>query len=109
MHARVWQLRIKPGKLAEFRAALGGLTAPAHRQQGFRGSLALVADRSESPQVTVIGVWNSLEDIRNSERNMFLMQAISHVIGCSDGFPQISEQEIIAGSLFAEDPDKTRG
>jgi len=109
MHARVWQLRIKPGKLEEFRATLGSLTAPAHRQHGFRGSLALVADTSESPAVTVIGVWDSLEDIRNSERNMFLMQAISRIIGCSDGFPQISEHEIIAGSLFANDDADTRG
>lgn len=108
MHARVWQLRIKPGKLGEFRSALGRLTAPAQRQHGFRGSLALVADTSESPAVTVIGVWDSLDDIRNSERNMFLMQAISHVLGCSDGFPQISEHEIIAGSLFAHDDADTQ-
>ncbi|HUK54781.1 MAG TPA: antibiotic biosynthesis monooxygenase [Candidatus Binatia bacterium] len=103
MHARVWQVRIRPGKLSEFRAAITSLTAPANRQHGFRGSLALLGDASEAPDVTVVAVWDSLDDMRASERNMFLMQAISRVLGCCDGFPQITEQEIIAGSLFADD------
>jgi quinol monooxygenase YgiN len=101
MYGRVWQLRIRPGKLDEFRSAIGSLTAPAFRQPGFRGSLALVSDHTEAPEVTLIGVWDSLEEMRASERNMFLMQAISRVLGCCEGFPQITEQEIVASSLFA--------
>lgn len=107
MHARVWKLRIRPGKLGEFRGAIASLMAPAHRQHGFRGSLALVSDGSDAPEVTLIGVWDSLDDIRGSERNMFLMQAISKVLGCSEGFPQITEHQIVAGSLFTEDRDRT--
>ena len=103
MYARVWQLRIKPGKLQEFRAALRSLTAPARQQPGFRGSVALGTGSEEAREVTLIAVWDSLEDIRASERNLFLMQAISHILGCSDGFPQISEQEVVAGDLFADE------
>ena len=105
MHARVWNVRIRPGKLDEFRKELASLTGPAHRQHGFRGSLALVSDKSDSPEVTIIGVWDSLDDMRGSERNLFLMQAISRVLCCTDGFPEITEQEIIAGSLFGAERD----
>ena len=66
-----------------------------------------MGDDSEAPDVTLIGVWDSLEDIRASERNMFLMQAISRVLGCCECFPEITEQEIVAGSLFAT--EETRG
>ena len=101
MYARVWQLRIRQGRLQEFRATVSSLVAPANRQPGFRGSLALLNDESDAPRVTWIGVWDSRDDMRASERNMFLMQAISRVLGCSEGFPQITEHEIVGGSLFA--------
>jgi len=107
MHARVWQLRVKPGKLAEFRAALLSLSAPARQQPGFRGSVAIGSGKPDAPEVTVVAVWDSLEALRASERNLFLMQAISRVICCSEGFPQITEHEILANDLFLE--EGTRG
>jgi len=107
MYARVWKVRVRPGKLDELRAELAALMGLAHRQQGYRGSLALVSDKSDAPEVTLIGVWDSLDEMRGSERNLFLMQAISRVLLCTEGFPQITEHEIIVGSLFAAEKAAT--
>jgi heme-degrading monooxygenase HmoA len=97
MHARVWQLRIRPGKTEDLKVALDSLRPPAHQQPGFRGSFALVSGKDDPPEVTVVALWDSLDAIRASERNLFVMQAISRVVGCCEGFPQITEQEVLYG------------
>ncbi len=95
MHARVWQVRIRPGKTEEFKAALQSLYPHAHQQHGYRGSVALTTRPGDAPEVTLVGIWDSLDAIRESERNLFLMQAISRLLSFCDGFPQITEQEVL--------------
>ena len=82
MYARVWQLRIRPGRTEEFKATLDSLHPTAERQPGYRGFVALGSSKEKAPEVTVISLWDSLEAMRESERNMFLMQAISRLLGC---------------------------
>jgi quinol monooxygenase YgiN len=101
MYARVWQLRIRPGRTEEFKATLDSLHPTAERQPGYRSFVALGSSKEKAPKVTVISLWDSLEAMRASERNMFLMQAISRLLGCCEGFPQITEQEVLIGEFRA--------
>jgi len=104
MHARVWQVRIRPGKTDDFKTALQSLFPLARQQPGYRGAVALTSGTAAAREVTVVGVWDSLDDIRASERNLFVTQAISRVLVCCDGFPQITEQEVLERDWFSGAP-----
>ena len=98
MHARVTKFRIQPGKLDDFRAASESIRPIIRKQAGFRALVVLRT--SEAPlEATVVSVWNSLEDLRGSEKNLFLYQAISRVLAFCEGFPMIKEHEVITGEF----------
>lgn len=97
MHARVTQFRILPGKLDDFRAAVQSLIPLLNRQSGFRNLIVLRTTDGPAPEATVISVWNSLSDLKASEKNLFLYQAISRVLEFCEGFPLIREHEVITG------------
>jgi hypothetical protein len=54
----------------------------AGQQGGYRGVLALCSGKSESPDVTLVALWDSLEAIRVSENNLFLTHAIARYRAC---------------------------
>ena len=101
MHARVWQLHIRPGKVQDFKDTLSSVVDMARQQAGYRGVLALRSGKSESPDVTVVALWDSLQAIRASENNLFLTQAISCFLACCAGLPHITEQELLASDFIA--------
>jgi Antibiotic biosynthesis monooxygenase len=101
MHARVWQLQVRPGRVQDFQDVFSSVVGLARRQGGYRGVLALASGKSESPDVTVVALWDSLEAIRASENNLFLSQAISRFLACCDGLPHITEQELLASDFIA--------
>ena len=101
MHARVWQLHVRPGKVQDFQEILSSLVELARQQEGYRGVLALASGNSESPDVTLVALWDSLEAIRASEDNLFLTQAIARFLVCSEGFPHITEQELLASDFIS--------
>ena len=101
MHARVWQLHLRPGKVQDFQDILSSLVELARQQEGYRGVLALGSGKSESPDVTLVGLWDSLEAMRASEDNLFLTQAIARFLSCCEGFPHITEQELLASDFIA--------
>jgi hypothetical protein len=101
MHARVWQLHIRPGRVQEFQNILSSLVDLARKQQGYRGVLAMASGKSESPDVTLGALWDSLAAIRASENNLFLTQAISRFLVCCEGLPHITEKELLASDLIA--------
>jgi len=71
MPAHVWQLHLRPGMVQDFRDILSSLVELARQQDGYRGVLALASGKSESPDVTLVALWDSLETIRGSENNLF--------------------------------------
>jgi heme-degrading monooxygenase HmoA len=77
MHARVWQLQVRSGRVRDFQDVFSSLVDLAQRQEGYHGVLALAAGKSESPDVTVVALWDSLQAIRASENNLFLTQALA--------------------------------
>lgn len=101
MHARVWQLRIQPGKLEEFTAAIQSLVPLARQQGGFRGVLVLRTNGKERPEAMVIAVWDSLQDLRKTEHSMFVTQALARVLSCCEGFPSIRESEVLVSEFAA--------
>jgi quinol monooxygenase YgiN len=101
MHARVWQLQIRPGKVQHFKDTLSSVVDLARQQAGFHGVLALSSGKSESPDVTLVAVWDSLQAIRDSENNLFLTEAISRYLTCCEGLPHISEQEFLVSDFIA--------
>jgi heme-degrading monooxygenase HmoA len=100
MHARVWQLHIRSGKVQDFQDTLSSVVDLARQQGGYRGVFALASGKSESPEVTVVALWDSLQAIRASENNLFLTQAISRFLACCEGLPHITEQEVLASDLI---------
>jgi quinol monooxygenase YgiN len=101
MHARVWQLHVRPGKVQDFQDILSSLVELARQQHGYRGVLALASAKSESPDVTLVALWDSLEAMRASEDNLFVTQAIARFLACCEGFPHITEQELLASDFIA--------
>ena len=101
MPAHVWQLHVRPGKVQDFRDILSSLVELAREQGGYRGIVALASGKSESPDVTLVALWDSLEAIRASENNLFLTQAISRFLVCCEGLPHIMEQELLTSDFIA--------
>jgi heme-degrading monooxygenase HmoA len=108
MHARVTHFRILPGRLPEFQAAVDSVLPLLQKQKGFRALLVLHTSEGAKPEVTNISLWESFEDLKNSEKNMFLYQALSRVLSFCEGFPSIREHEVLI-SDFAADSSKTLG
>ena len=99
MHARVWQLRVRLGKLEEFKNALHSLIPAAQQQSGFLGVLALGSGERGVSDISLIALWESLGALRASEHNMLVAQAISRFVSCCEGFPQIQEREVLASDF----------
>src|SRR5260370_39182033 len=64
MHARVWQLHIRPGRVQDFQDVFSSVVDLARRQEGYRGVLSLASGKSESQDVTVGALWDSLQALR---------------------------------------------
>jgi hypothetical protein len=101
MPAHVWQLHVRPCMVQDFKEILSSLVELAREQDGYRGIVALSSGKSESPDVTLIALWDSLEAIRASENSLFLTQAISRFLVCCDGLPHITEQNLLASDFIA--------
>jgi len=99
MHARVWRVRMLPGKTEDFKAALQALSEQARRQPGYRGFLLLGPAGEDTPDTTVIGLWESFDAMRASERNLFLTQALAHLYKFSEGMPHIIERPVLSSNF----------
>jgi heme-degrading monooxygenase HmoA len=102
MHARVWHLRVLPGKLEELLSTIQSLAALARKQEGFRGFIVLRADGGTTPEVQVVAIWNSLTNLRATEKNLFVTQAIARLMTCCQSFPSIHEHEVLVSEFAAD-------
>jgi heme-degrading monooxygenase HmoA len=119
MYARVAQFRVRPGQLDAMLEATKSVRPELLKQKGFRVLLVLRRDTppalgtktatppfdkstEQAPQVTTISVWDSYEDLRASEKNLFLYQALARMMIYSQGFPVIREAEVLSG-VFGSD------
>jgi quinol monooxygenase YgiN len=98
MFARITKLRVLPGKLNEFSAAIDSLRPAARKQNGYRGVLVLRAGE-DGPDVTLISIWDSLQDLRASESNMYYFEVISRLFACCEGYPLMHEEEVLLNEV----------
>ncbi len=115
MFARIMQVQILPGKLREFLVVVDSLQPALRKQAGFRAMLILRS--AETPakdgddreiHATTYTLWESVEHLRASEKNMFLYQALARMKASYKGFPQIREEEVIASDLGGSRADDTQ-
>ena len=102
MNARVTQLRVRRGKSQEFLDALKSTLPLLRKQAGFRALIALRTAPDPTMEVMVISVWDSLDDLKGSEKNLFLTQVLSRLIPHCEGFPTIREHEVLVGEFAAD-------
>ena len=103
MYARVMQIRILAGKLHDMLDAVESLRPTLRKQPGFRMMMFLRSPETPSKDGddkeisgTTYTIWDSMEHMRASEKNMFLYQALARIKEFCKGFPQIHEEEVIA-------------
>jgi heme-degrading monooxygenase HmoA len=99
MQARITQFHIRAGKLEDFVEAVDSMVPLMRQQKGFRGVLVLRGESASSPEATVISAWDSLDSLRASEENLYFYRAMARVLAFSDGFPAVSEQQILASEF----------
>jgi len=100
MHARVWRIRILPGKTEEFVTSLRVLSNQARgRHPGYCGYLLLGPAGDDTPDTTLIALWDSFDAMRQSERNFLVTQALAHLIQFSESMPHIVERPVLANSF----------
>ena len=71
MVARVTHYRIREGKVDEFVATVQSLTAAMDKLKGFRVLLVLHGEDKSSREAMAISVWDSAEDLQDSDNNSF--------------------------------------
>jgi steroid delta-isomerase-like uncharacterized protein len=97
MYARNVSLRIKPGKLSEFRRALDAEVLPIlRRQAGFREQITFV--QAGDVEITAISVWDSKEQAEAYHASDFpkVLQAVDALL---DGTPKVQHLNVIQSTL----------
>lgn len=99
MHARVTQYHIRPGKMDEFTAGVDSMIPALHKLAGFRSLLILRGGEPNKPEATSISLWDTAEELRAGDNNIFYYQAISRLLACCDGFPAVREHEVLVSEI----------
>ncbi len=102
MHARVVECQVLPDKLKGFVKAVESMLPKVRKQEGFRTLLVLRGDKKDPAKAMIVSVWDSLADMRASEKNLFLYQALSRLMSHSKGLPTISEREVLLTEYAAD-------
>jgi len=100
MYVRLWRLNVPPAKLEEFMQAVQSLLPAVRQVWGFRGVLVLRSD-ADAKALQVLSLWESLEALRSSEKNMLFYQAMMRLKACAEGFPSIDEHQVLIKELPA--------
>jgi heme-degrading monooxygenase HmoA len=97
MHARVTQFHILQGKSEEFAKAVESLLPLMRQQKGFRGIFVLHTHATDPIQVQVLSLWDSLDALDESEKNLYFYQALARVQAFAQGFPSIHVHQVLVG------------
>jgi heme-degrading monooxygenase HmoA len=100
MIARVTRFRIRLGKVEEFATTAESLMATMDKLAGFRVLLLLRGEDPGGRDATSISVWDSAEDLNNSENDTFYYDALVRVMSCCESFSPMHQHEVLK-SKFA--------
>jgi heme-degrading monooxygenase HmoA len=103
MYARVWRVGILPGKIEEFTVAVNSARPILRGQPGFCGLLVLRSGPG-ALEATLISVWNSIDDLRNSEATTF-HQTVVGFLSCCEPHPAMREEEVVVSDFASDDLD----
>jgi len=94
MYARVWSFNLFPERVEQFAAGCRSVGALNRKRAGFRGMVVLRGGQRDTPESTVVSVWDSLEDLRASESDAF-QKALARVLACCKRGAVMREEEIL--------------
>ena len=103
MYARVWRAGILPGKIEEFAAAINSVRPILRGQVGFCGLLVLRSGPG-ALEATVVSVWNSIDDLRNSEATTF-QQTVVKILSYCEPRPVMREEEVVVSDFASDNLD----
>jgi heme-degrading monooxygenase HmoA len=103
MYARVWRAGILPGKVEEFAAAINSVRPILRGQPGFCGLLVLRSGPG-ALEATVVSVWNSIDDLRNSEATTF-QQTVVKILSYCEPRPVMREEEVVVSDFASDNLD----
>jgi heme-degrading monooxygenase HmoA len=106
MYARVWKANILPGKVEEFAASINFVRPLLRKQPGFRGLLVLHTGTGDGLEATVLSVWSSIDDLRNSETPAF-QEAVLNMLTFCERRPVMREEVVVMCEFSSDDPDST--
>jgi heme-degrading monooxygenase HmoA len=106
MYARVWRAVILHGKVDEFAAAIKSIIPLLRKLPGFRGIIVLRTGPGEELEATIISMWATIDDLRNSEPTVF-QEAVGHMLSTCEPHPLMREEEVVISDFEAGSPDDT--
>jgi heme-degrading monooxygenase HmoA len=94
MYARVWRMSVVPESFERFTAACRSVGVMNTRKRGYRGLLILRGGPLDSPDATVVSLWDSLEALRASESDVF-QKAVAKALACCLPGAALREEAIV--------------
>jgi heme-degrading monooxygenase HmoA len=89
--------------MEEFDAAINSVRPILRGQHGFCGLLVLRSGPG-ALEATVVSVWNSIDDLRNSEATAF-QQGVVKVLSYCEPRPVMREEEVVVSEFPSENLD----
>jgi heme-degrading monooxygenase HmoA len=94
MYARVWRIGLLPENIERFGSACRSVGVVNKKTAGYRGLLILRGGPLDSPEATVVSLWESLAALRASESDAF-QKAVAGALACSKPGAALREEEIL--------------
>jgi heme-degrading monooxygenase HmoA len=94
MYARVWKISVLPENVERFAAACRSVGVVNSRKKGYRGLLILRGGSLDSPEATVVSLWESLGALRASESEAF-QKAVAGALACCEPGTVLREEKIL--------------
>jgi heme-degrading monooxygenase HmoA len=95
MYARLWEFRVREGRLVEFAESVQSMGPDASQELGFRGVLFMRSRSGDGrPKSMLISLWESRAHLRASDKGMFLPRALGRLAVLCEAHPVIREFEV---------------
>jgi len=101
MRARVTKLHVLPGKWKAAVRSVESMLPKLRKQEGFRTLLVMRAAKDPTTAL-IVSVWDSQADLKESEKSLFVYQALSRLMSHCKGFPDINEYEVLLTEYAAD-------